>query len=124
MEWYIPFTIMPGIGLIILSTSNILLNLNAEITQLRKEEDEALCEIIIPRKLAQLKRLSWSIVLQYVGMFLFLLSGILAALWPAQGTLAEGTLLCGVGCVSCSLLLLIVYAFRAVHILQQHLGKG
>lgn len=34
MEWYVPMTILPGIGLIILSTSNFLIALNIEIAQL------------------------------------------------------------------------------------------
>jgi len=28
MQWYIPITIIPGIGLIIISTSNLLIALN------------------------------------------------------------------------------------------------
>lgn len=34
MEWYLPITIMPAIGLIILSTTNFIIALNNEIYEL------------------------------------------------------------------------------------------
>lgn len=34
MQWYIPITIIPGIGLIIMSTSNLLIALTTEVTAL------------------------------------------------------------------------------------------
>jgi hypothetical protein len=34
MEWYIPISLLPGIALIILSTSNFILALNNEIKEL------------------------------------------------------------------------------------------
>lgn len=40
MQWIIPITVLPGIALIVLSTSNILLNLNNEVTQLNKEKEK------------------------------------------------------------------------------------
>lgn len=55
MEWYIPMTIIPGIGLLILSTSNIMLSLNNEITQLNNQRDKRI-DIIVKLKLAQLKK--------------------------------------------------------------------
>ena len=73
MEWYLPITIIPGIGLVILSTSNILLALNREITQLEAAAQENVS--IIASKLVQLKTVSFSIVFQYIGVLLFLLSG-------------------------------------------------
>ena len=47
-------TIIPGIGLIIMSTSNIMLALNDEISQLEHEENKVV--EIIDAKLSQLKR--------------------------------------------------------------------
>ena len=42
MEWYIPITILPGIGLIILSTSNVVLELNREIERLENSKEDCL----------------------------------------------------------------------------------
>ena len=54
-DWYIPVTIVPGLGLIILSTSNQLMALSDEIKILI----ERCIEIdIIKRKLSQLKLLN------------------------------------------------------------------
>ncbi len=119
MQWYIPFTILPGIALIILSTSNIMLTLNSEITDLKK--DKEVSDSIIEAKLLQLKRLSWSIVLQYIGLFFFLLSGVIAALNTNNESLSEGILITGVILFGISIVLLIVYAINAVKIRQEHL---
>ena len=40
MEWYIPITILPGIGLLILSTSNFLIALNNEIKELNNDKEK------------------------------------------------------------------------------------
>ncbi len=40
MQWILPLTVLPGIALIILSTSNLVISLNNEITQLNKEKDK------------------------------------------------------------------------------------
>ena len=120
MAWYIPFTIIPGVGLIILSTSNIILNLNNEISQLKGLEKEKLYPII-EAKLRQLKSLSWAITYQYCGVFAFLLSGIIAALVANFQDLSKYILVIGGLFFTLSLYLLINYSFKAVKIRQRHL---
>ncbi len=119
MEWYIPLTIIPGAGFIVMSTSNIMLALNTEISSLVSQGGKF--EKVIQLKLAQLKRLSVSIVFQYVGVCLFLVSGISSALFPQAGKLPGWILLSGVFVLSFSILLLLVYSVKAVTIRQQHL---
>jgi hypothetical protein len=70
MEWFIPLTIIPGVGLIIVSTSNILLTLNDEITKLVNKNDN--CLDIIKSKLQQLNTISVSAVFQYINIFFIL----------------------------------------------------
>jgi len=36
-KWYLPITILPGIGLLIISTSNLTVSLNEEMEELLKE---------------------------------------------------------------------------------------
>ena len=55
MEWYGPLTILPAIGLLILSTSRFIISWNEEVTKL--EEDKMKDFEIIRLKLAQLKKL-------------------------------------------------------------------
>ena len=56
MQWYIPITIIPGIGLIIMSTSNLLIALTTEVSALNRKRE--VFHEIIELKIAQLKRLN------------------------------------------------------------------
>lgn len=121
MEWYIPISIIPGIGFIITSTSNILLHLNDEISALEKDErSDQICSMIIKDKLKQLKTLSVSIVFQYLGILFFLLSGVSGWL-PHNVQIATYLLYGGVLLIIVSISLMIKYSFRATHIRQNHL---
>ena len=119
MEWYIPMTIIPGIGLIILSTSNIMLALNNEISNL--EDRQSRKNEIIKSKLSQLKSLSISIVFQYLGVLFFLLSGIVASVLKTD-FIPQVLLFIGVGVISISILLLLFYSIKSVSIRQRHLN--
>ena len=39
MQWILPVTVIPGIGLIIMSTSSLLINLNKEIAGLNHDRE-------------------------------------------------------------------------------------
>ncbi len=119
MEWYLPMTIIPGIGLLILSTSNIMLALNSEINELEMESTQNI--EIIRLKLAQLKRLSVSIVFLYIGVLLFLLAGVLKSFDDQLIGLFKGLLLAGVVSVIISIVFLLIHSIRAVYIRQKHL---
>jgi len=118
MEWYIPITIIPSIGLIIASTSNIMLELNKEITELiniYKADNN-----IINAKIIQLKTLSISIVFQYLGVLFFLLSGISTS-FIQSFAIQKYLLIIGVGFIVVSVVLLLLYSIKAVSIRQKHL---
>lgn len=116
MEWYLPMTIIPGVGLLILSTSNIMLALNNELSLLIKEKQQY--QFIIQNKLKQLKRLSVSIVFQYIGVFLFLVSGIVKSIVESI-SMPKLFLLLGVLSISISIAVLIIYSIKAVSIRQE-----
>lgn len=117
MDWYIPITIIPGIAMIILSTSNIMLDLNREISELyahpRDHTD------VIKAKLNQLRLLSISIVFQYLGVLLFLLSGLYVSVFKST-RIAENLLIIGVVFIVVSIIMLLVYSIKAVKIRQMH----
>jgi len=119
MEWYIPLTIIPGAGLIIMSTSKIMLSLNDEITLIVNGGSKS--ANIITDKLSQLKRISVSIVFQYIGVFLLLISGISVNLLSDLKVISDWLLLFGVIAISISILYLIIYSIKAVSIRQKHL---
>lgn len=118
MEWYLPITILPAVALLILSTSNQIINLNEELVNLEKEKDRY--NEIIRLKLNQLKRLSIAIAMQYVSVLIFLSAGIIKATLP-QANLMQIFLLVGVVILSISIVLLCIYAVKGVFIRQKHL---
>jgi len=120
MEWYIPITIIPGLGMIIMSTSNMIIALNSEVSALNKKK-EAFSEII-SLKIQQLKRLNWAMVLLYSGILCFLLSGLLAVLIDTEDILIKIIMIAGVLCSLLAIAYLISFGFRAVRIRQKHLS--
>ncbi|MDB2606963.1 hypothetical protein N9Y48_04230 [Zobellia sp.] len=113
-NWYLPITIVPGLGLIILSTSNQLLSLSGEIAVLI---EPCLQVDIIKRKLSQLKLLNKTLVFFYGSVALLLIAALVNAVYNQQrlsmsiGVLAVALALIG-------LLLLVIYSFKAVKIRQ------
>jgi uncharacterized membrane protein len=95
-----------------------MLSVNNEITQLvsdNLEKDE-----IVKAKLSQLKRLSVSIVFQYVAVLLFLLAGVIAAVFSDLEFLSKGSLITGVLSLSSSIVIMLIYSVKAVSIRQKH----
>lgn len=83
-HWYIPATIIPGIGLLILSTSNLLVNLSTEIKTLIVEV--TLKEALIKRKLKQLKLLNSAMVFLYVAVASFVVSALISGVYKSVET--------------------------------------
>jgi|GEM_PF-548282 len=121
-KWYLPITILPGIGLLILSTSNLAVSLNAEMEELLKEA--ANFERLLHRKMDQLQLLTYALTGFYISTAFMVLSGIVSVL-PNFGVGSEkgwglGILLLGVILIFVSLVLLIAYSAKAVRIRQEH----
>jgi hypothetical protein len=120
MQWIIPITVLPGIALIVLSTSNILLSLNNEITQLNKEKEKY--REIIRLKLKQMKRLNWSLVLSYIGILIFLVSGVLGAISDPENIYTVSSMVAGVLVLIIAIVLLIIFGFKSINIRKRHLS--
>jgi hypothetical protein len=120
MQWYIPITIIPGIGLIIMSTSNLLIALNTEVSLLN-DKREVFGEII-SLKIGQMKRLNLAMVFLYAGILFFLLSGLLAGLFNPLSFMVQVTVIVGVAFAMIAIMYLISFGFRSVRIRQQHLN--
>ncbi len=121
MEWYMPIAILPGVSILLVSTANLIISLNEEINLLLDDKQDQMGKTIF-LKLAQLKRLSLAMVSLYIGIFLFLISGLLAIV---PGFVIYVNLLLGVAliAVSMALVLLIRYAIKAVSIRQYQFKK-
>jgi thiamine pyrophosphate-dependent acetolactate synthase large subunit-like protein len=72
MEWYLPITVLPALGLLILSTSNFIIASNEEIQALEMEMETNIR--IIQQKVKQLTRLGAAISLLYTSALLFMVS--------------------------------------------------
>lgn len=120
MQWIIPITVLPGIALIVMSTSNILLSLNNEITMLNKEKEKYM--EIIRLKLIQMKRLNWSLVLLYIGILIFLVSGVLGAITDPENIYTVSSMVAGVLVLIIAIVLLIIFGFKSINIRKRHLS--
>ena len=119
MEWYIPISLLPGIALIILSTSNFIIALNNEVKELKKNRE--LYERIITLKITQLKRLSISISGLYLSVLIFTIIGLLSWFSISQ-PIVISILIIAILIMSFSVLLLVSFAVRAIRIRDLHLN--
>ena len=118
-DWYIPITIIPGIGLLILSTSNMMVTLSSEINTLIHGEDKN--EAIIKRKLLQLKLLNRAMVLFYISIASLVTAALIAGISVKLDTAQNATLyviILGIMMLLLGLFWLIKYSYKAVSIRQ------
>jgi len=118
MDWYIPITLLPGIALLILSTSNFIIAINVEIQGLKEKEE--LYEEIIKLKLIQLKRLSYAISGLYISTLFFTITGLFASLEYSDDIMFS-TVSIGTSIMTFSVVLLIIYSISAISIKKKHL---
>ncbi|WP_299766770.1 hypothetical protein [uncultured Dokdonia sp.] len=118
-NWYIPITIIPGIGLLILSTSNLMVTLSTEINTLIHNTDEN--DVIINRKLIQLKLLNRAMVLFYIAISCLVTAALIGGIslkLAIETTLALYVIILGIIMLLFGLFWLIKYSYRAVSIRQ------
>ena len=119
-NWYLPITIVPGLGLLVLSTSNLMGLLSQEIKNLISEHAEY--KTLLKRKLKQLKLLNLAMVFLYASIAFFVISGLVAGLYQSTnimgGEVPIYLLLIGILCCLAAIFLLIIFSFRAVKIKQ------
>ncbi len=119
-NWYVPITIVPGIGLLLMSTSNLLGQLSLEIKNLISEHTGY--TNLLERKLVQLKLINLAMVFLYASVAFFVVSGLIAGLYQSSHTMIDNIPIYfsvgGIVCCLMALVLLIVFSFRAVRIKQ------
>lgn len=118
MEWYGPLTVLPAIGLLIMSTSNFIVSLNSEIIELGKAEK--MKEDIIRLKLKQLKRLGVANASFYAASLLFLLAGLFNAFFSLM-ILFDSFMILGVLTTTLGLTFLFIHSLKSVGIRQKNL---
>ena len=117
-EWYLPITILPALGMLILSTTSQMMTLSSEINSLLEVKCTPFQHLVSDKKLKQLGLLTRAGALLYLASGLYVLSGILGALFETKSFYDAPSLLLYLGTilVFVAFILLIIYAFRAVGI--------
>ena len=118
MEWYGPLTVLPAIGLIIMSTGNFIVALNNEIIELEMSDHPN--DEIISLKLAQLKRLGIANASLYAASLTFLIAGLSHAL-SDNLVLRKYFMIGGVLLTTVALSFLFVHSIMAVNIRHKRL---
>lgn len=115
-KWFIPITLLPGVGLFILSTTNLLIALTKNISDLMKEGAP---EQLIRVKISQLTLLSRALIFFYISVGSLTLSGFLGGI-VAEKAIAQTVMfaltLLGILLLLIAAVFMIVYASRAVGI--------
>jgi hypothetical protein len=119
-NWYLPITIVPGLGLLILSTSNLMVTLSHEISAML---DTAKEKTIIARKLKQLKLLNMAMVLFYIAVALLLISAVCNGLYAIDKVSLYISVLAIVFALL-GLFALVTFSFRAVSIRQNQFNNN
>ena len=118
MEWYGPLTVLPAIGLIIMSTGNFIVHLNNEIVEMEMSEKPN--EEIISLKLSQLKRLGIANASLYAACLFFLLAGLATTIFENH-EFQKIFMIIGVVLTTVALSFLFVHSFKAVSIRHRRL---
>ncbi len=116
-EWFFPMTLLPGVGLLIMSTSSLSMGLSNEIAMLLKEEGNP---IVIKRKIKQLSRLNRSLTAFYVSCATLVVSGLISGLgkdYEGNSKMwSEFLLWFSIVSIFVALTLLMIYSAKAVKI--------
>lgn len=118
-NWYLPITLLPGIALLVLSTSNLMVALSNEINDYVGNKSENYT--IMTRKMAQLKLLNTTMVLFYISTAFLAISGLMGGLSNAlsfEGKMANYISIAGIVIFLLGIICLITYSYRAVNIHQ------
>ena len=116
MEWYLPITILPGLGMLIFSTTNQMLAISAEVGVLMSGPCSSFEHKVADLKIKQITLLTYAATLLYFGAGTYVLSGIIGATLSGIELYANITLIGGTLAVFVSLFLLVVYSFKAIGI--------
>lgn len=118
-NWVIPLTLLPGIGMIIMSTSNLSTATSDEINYLLRHQSED--KDLIQKKISQLFLLNIAKVCLYLSIMVFAVAGLIEAIFTLQTPMHDSTirtilLVFGVGTLIIATFFLIIFSVRKVKI--------
>ncbi len=121
MEWYLPITIIPGVGMLINSTTTQIMALSAEINKLVSNSCNDFQHSIADRKIKQLSLVTKANFFLYLSIAFYVFSGILGVVTETKSNLSFPNLALYIGTFSIfiALILLTLFSFRSVKIRQE-----
>lgn len=130
-SWFLPLTVLPSVGFFTMATSGVSNALSAEIARLIELEDRSSNKVTIERKIKQLRLVNIALVMLYGSAVCLALSGLISGLqhnfmYHGLKFWVELLLCIGIGFTIIALIMLMVYAVRAVSIKAsqfKHLGR-
>lgn len=125
-NWIIPLTLLPGIGMMIMSTSNLSTAISQEISGLIHEES---CDTdLVDRKITQMSLINRALVALYLGAASFAITGLIGGVSAVQNLMIKDTfivfLIIGIGCLLVATIFLITFSIRAVRIKKNQYLKS
>jgi len=118
-SWVIPLTLLPGIGMMIMSTTNLTTAISTEINKLLAQEE---CNpALVEKKISQMSLLNVAMVCLYISAAVFAVAGLIEGIFKLRtqmhdGTLRQLLLVIGIAALVLATFLLITFSIRAVRI--------
>jgi hypothetical protein len=116
MMWYLPITILPGLGMLIFSTTSQMMTISTEVGNLLSNQTTGFQHKIADMKIKQIQRLTYASTLLYFAAGAYVLSGIVGALMSNYTAASHVTLIVGTITLLAALCLLVFYSFRTIKI--------
>lgn len=125
-NWVIPLTLLPGIGMMILSTSNLSIAISQEISGLIQNES---CDThLVERKISQMSLLNRALVTLYLGASSFAITGLIGGVSVVRELVIHDTftvfIIAGMACLVIATIFLITFSIRAVRIKKNQYLKS
>ena len=126
-DWIIPLTLLPGIGMMIMSTSNLSTAISDEINSLLHEDE---CKTqLVETKISQMSLLNISLVCLYISTAVFAVAGLLGGISDLQDIMIDITyhhvlVIVGIATLVVATLLLMIFSIRSVKIKRNQYLKS
>ena len=121
-NWVLTLTVLPSVGLLLISTTSLSVALSNELDHMLHSDDYQ--EEIVKRKLHQLKLLSWAMIALYLSAATLAFDGLVGALFHNSSfefaaVLWISIFVFSISFLSIATIFLIIFAIRAVSIKQE-----
>lgn len=116
--WQINISLIPSIAVILTSSNRMALGLTDEIN-VRLAANLILYKAILPLKIKQLKRLSFSIFLMYLSLSLLIVNSLLVALSIISKSYDKVLIILSIFLFLVAVYFKIIFAFKAYQIRQK-----